>query len=215
MKILFICHDLPSPSNATSHRVLESLKYLSEKYKHDIVLVAFKRRGEYPDLSNYCQVETINILTIKDNIYNIVNTFSPRNIFSETPNLLNYSPKMHRKVAELLINHKFDVIAIDHWSMLYYTLELRVPQVLLEIMPASKIYQTYFHLERNLLIKMLLLLQYYTIKKFEKKWNRLNTAIAVSESQKESVLSYLPDINIDVIPHGIDTDYFRTLTPSG
>ena len=211
MKILIICAELPSPSNATSLRVLESLKYLSEKYKHDIVLLAFKQGGEYPDLSKYCQVETIDRLTMKDKIWTIVNMFSPKNIFSAIPNLHNYSPKMQRKVAELLAKHKFDVIAINHWSMLYYTLELGVPQVLLEIMPASKIYQAYIHLERNLRNKMLFLLQYYSVKKFEKKWNRLNIAIAVSESQKESVLAYMPDINIVVIPHGINTDYFRAV----
>ena len=211
MKILIICAELPSPSNATSLRVLESLKYLSEKYKHDIVLLAFKQGGESPDLSKYCQVETIDRLTMKDKIWTIVNMFSPKNIFSATPNLHNYSPKMQRKVAELLAKHKFDVIAINHWSMLYYTLELGVPQVLLEIMPASKIYQAYIHLERNLRNKMLFLLQYYSVKKFEKKWNRLNIAIAVSESQKESVLAYMPDINIVVIPHGINTDYFRAV----
>ena len=211
MKILIICAELPSPSNATSLRVLESLKYLSEKYKHDIVLLAFKQGGESPDLSKYCQVETIDRLTMKDKIGAIVNMFSPKNIFSAIPNLHNYSPKMQRKVAELLAKHKFDVIAINHWSMLYYTLELGVPQVLLEIMPASKIYQAYIHLERNLRNKMLFLLQYYSVKKFEKKWNRLNIAIAVSESQKESVLAYMPDINIVVIPHGINTDYFRAV----
>lgn len=211
LKILIICHSLPSPSNATSHRVLESLKYLSEKYKHDIVIVAFKGRGEYPDLSNYCRVETVDILTISDNIYNIVNTFLPKNIFSETPNIFNHSPKMHRKVAELLTKHKFDLIGIDHWSMLYYVLELGVPQVLLEIMPASKIYQTYFQLERNMITRMQLLLKYYATKNFERMWNRLDIAIAVSESQKKSVSSYLPGINIEVIPHGIDTDYYRAV----
>jgi glycosyltransferase involved in cell wall biosynthesis len=210
MKLLIICHDLPSPDNATSLRVLESLKYLSEKYNHDIMLLAFKRGEEYPDLSNYCQVETVDI-TMKNKIWTIVNILSPKNIFSTTPNLLSYSPKMRRKVAELLIKHEFDVIAIDHFSMLYYTLELGIPQVLLEIMPASKIYKTHFHFERNLLIKMLHLLRYYMAKKFEKKWNRLNIAIAVSESQKESVLAYMPDINIVVIPHGIDTDYFKAV----
>ena len=215
MKILIICAELPSPSNATSLRVLESLKYLSEKYKHDIVLLAFKQGGEYPDLSKYCQVKTIDRLTMKDKIWAIVNMFSPKNIFSTAPNLLNYSPKMQRKVTKLLAKHKFDVIAIDHFSMLYYTLELGVelgvPQVLLELMPASKIYQTNIHLERNLLIKMRLMLQNYAFKKFEKKWNRVNIAIAVSESQKESVLAYMPDINIVVIPHGIDTDYFKAV----
>ena len=211
MKLLIICHGLPSPSNATSLRVLGSLKYLSEKYKHDIVLLAFKQGGEYPDLSKYCQVKTIDRLTMKDKIWTIVNKFSPKNIFSTAPNLLNYSPKMQRKVTKLLAKHEFDVIAIDHWSMLYYTLELGIPQVLLEIMPASKIYQTYIHLERNLLIKMLHLLRYYMVKKFEKKWNRLNIAIAISESQKESVLAYMPDINIVVIPYGINTDYFRVV----
>ena len=211
MKILIICHGLPSPSDATSLRVLESLKYLSEKYKHDIMLLAFKQSRESPDLSKYCQVETIDRLTMKDKIWATVNMFSPKNIFSATPNLFNYSPKMQKQVTKLLAKHKFDVIAIDHFSMLYYTLELGVPQVLLEIMPASKIYQTYIHLERILRNKMLFLLQYYALKKFEKKWNRLNIAIAVSESQKKSILAYMPDINIVVIPHGIDTNYFRTV----
>ena len=48
MKILMICHRLPFPGahHVFSFRILNGIKYLSNKYMHDITIVAFKYKDE-------------------------------------------------------------------------------------------------------------------------------------------------------------------------
>ena len=122
MKILFICHDLPSPFNPATLRVFHSLNLLSKKYKHEITIIAFKELTEEKKyifkLNDYCELITVSrhnprtISLSKKMAYITMNTLSPHNIFSKNPSFLNYSysSKMHRKIKETLRLNKFDVI---------------------------------------------------------------------------------------------------------
>lgn len=223
MKLLFVCYELPLPSDAGSYRVLYSLKYLSEKYGHDITLVAFRLPGkDYPDLSSYCRIETIDIASWpglkspKTLFYAFKNMFSSYyNMFSRHSSFLNYfySPKMDRKVKALLDNNRFDVLVVEHPMMLRYVLDKRVSTVLLETFALSEIVWMEYKLEKNWLRKVIRLLYYYQAKNYAEIYRVVNVAIAVSAHQRDMVESHCPDLNIVVIPHGIDTDYLRVVEP--
>ena len=119
MKILFICYEFPTPSGAGSLRTLYSIKYLAEKYGHDIYCLSFKLPGmENADLNNYCHFETIDIAhrpgfesprSVLSALKQIVH---PRNIFSRYPAFFfySYSAEMTKRLRELVENYKFDVI---------------------------------------------------------------------------------------------------------
>lgn len=148
MKIILLCYEHPSPSIAGSYRVLYSLKYLSEKYGHDITLVSFRLLGkEYPDLSCYYQLETVDIPcrpSLKSPqaiLYSLRNLFSPHSIFSRHQSFLNYSysPKMGRKVKELLDNNRFDILVVDHPFMLrYISSKKKFPYYYWKLLPSQR-----------------------------------------------------------------------------
>lgn len=223
IKILLPCYEHPSPSMASSYRVLYSLKYLSEKYGHDITLVSFRLPGEeYPDLSDYCRIETIDIpcrpglKSPKAILYALKSMFSPHNIFSQRPSFSNYSysPKLDRRIKALLDNNEVDIMVIDHASMLCYASSKRVPTVLLEAFAVSGIALMEYKLEKNWLRKIIRLLYYYQTKGYAKTYRDVvNVSIAVSTHQRDMVKSHYPDLDIVVIPFGIDTDYFRAVEP--
>ena len=223
MKILFVCYELPSPLEAGSLRVLHSVKYLSEKYGHDITLVAFRLpQKEYPDLSDYCRIETIDIpcrpglKSPKAILYALKSMFSPHNIFSLRPSFFfySYSPKLDRRIKALIDNNEVDIMVIDHSSMLCYASSKRVPTVLLEAFAVSEIALMEYKLERNWLRKTIRLLSYYQTKGYAKTYRDVvNVSIAVSTHQRDMVKSHCPDLDIVIIPFGIDTDYFRAVEP--
>lgn len=222
MRILFVGYEFPSPVEAGSLRMLYSLKYLSEKYGHDITLVAFKLPGkEYPDLSNYCRVETIDIArrpglkSPKAILYAFKNMFSPYNMFSGHTSLFNYSysSKMDRKVKALLDKNSVDVMVIDTPSMLCYASSKSVPTVLLETFAVLEMTLNEYKLEKNWLKKVIRLLYYYQTKNYARAYRNVDVCVAVSSHQRDIVRSHRPDLNIVVIPHGIDTDYLRAVEP--
>jgi glycosyltransferase involved in cell wall biosynthesis len=219
MKILLLCYEHPSPSIAGSLRALHSLKYLSDKYEHDITLLAFQLTGKgYPDLSRYCRVETIDIprwpsLKSPQAIASALKTVaSPRNVFSGHYSLLNYnySPGMDAKVKTLLDN-RFDALVVDHPSMLRYALGQKIPLVLMEAFALAEITWMEYKLERNWLRKIIRLLYHYQTRNYTKIYNDVDMAIAVSNHQRDMVKSHCPDLRIEVIPHGVDTDYFKAI----
>ncbi|MDP2730267.1 MAG: glycosyltransferase [Dehalococcoidales bacterium] len=220
MEIIILCYEYPSPSTAGSHRVLYSLEHLSQKYRHDITLVAFKLPGkDYPDLSRYCRVETIDIpdrpgLNSLNAMLNIFNSaFSLRHLLAGNTAFLNYSysREMERKIESLLADNNYDIIAVDHPAMLRYVSAGSIPVVLLEAFALAEITRMEYNFERNWPRKIARLLYYYQTRNYGDIYKKLDTAIAVSNHQRDTVRSHCPRLNIEVIPYGIDTDYFRVV----
>jgi glycosyltransferase involved in cell wall biosynthesis len=221
MKILFLCYEHPSPSIAGSHRVLHSLRYLSEKFKHDITLVAFKLPGkDYPDLSHYCRIETVEIrhrpglTSLKAILAALKSSISLFNIFSKYHFFINYaySPNMDETV-KVLQDNSYDIQVVDHPAMLRYSPIKKVSVVLLEAFTIAEITWMEYEFEKNWFKKAIRLLYYYRTRTYGKIYRAVDKAIAVSRHQKEVVKSHCPNLNIEVIPHGVDTEYFRTVEP--
>jgi glycosyltransferase involved in cell wall biosynthesis len=222
VKILLVCRELPSPSDATSLRVLYALKYLPEKYGHDITMVAFQLPGkEYLDLTNYCRIEAVNIpcwpglTSPKAILYGLRKLFSLPSISSWRFSFFNYSysPEMDKLIKTLLDSNKVDIMIVNHPSMLCYALNKRVPTVLLESFALSEIALTEYKMERNWLKKIIRLLYYYQTRNYAKVYEVVNLLIAVSTRQRDRIRSHCPNVDIAVIPGGADTDYLKTMEP--
>lgn len=224
MKILLLSRDLPSPYTGSALRIFNLLKYLSKKHEHNITLVALKERTKESkyvhDLRRYCDViETIEMpeggLSLKMVIYVIKNTLSLRNIFSKNHGFLNsrYSPKMQRKVMEMLKTSDFDLIFVDHLYMACYVLDMNLPKVV-DVKDAmiKTIYGSYAH-EKKFFKKIYWLMRYYITKRYEKKVykKKFDMWIMVTPYDRDILRAYLPNLNISVIPNGVDTDYFKPM----
>jgi len=222
MKILLLCYERPSPSVAGSLRALNSIKYLSRKYRHDITLISFKLPGEdYTNLSDYCHVESVDIpewpgMKSSKTIFSTLGRLlTPRGNLSGYSSFLryHYSPKMEEKVKALLDKGGADVFVVNHPYMLPYVLNKGVPTVLLEAFAISEIAWMEFQLERNWLKKIIRLLYYCQTRGYARMYRVAGVSVAVSAHQRDMVRSHCPDLNIAVIPHGIDTDYLKPVEP--
>jgi glycosyltransferase involved in cell wall biosynthesis len=220
MKILLLCYEFPSPQIAGSHRVLHCLKYLSGKYKHDITLVAFKLPGRnYPDLSRYCHIETVEtrqrpgLKSPATILAALKSTISAFNIFSKYAFFLNwsYSPEMDEKIKTLLADNRYDIIVVDHPAMLRYVPDKKSPVVLLEAFAIAGILRMEYTLEKNGLKKALRLLYYHRTINYAAIYQAVDTAIGVSSEQRNIVKSDCPDLNVEIILHGIDAEYFKSV----
>jgi polysaccharide biosynthesis protein PslH len=205
MKILFLCHEFPIASYSGTLRVLHSLEPLAGKYGHDITLLAFKLEGKpYPDLNRYCKTEVVEIKNwpgLKSPVAALTNFLGGR----ET----SYSSKMAAKFCSVMTGSRFDLLVIDHPVMLGYTEGLKIPKVLLEAFELAEIARMNLDDETNPLLKPARWIYYQRMKNYADKYAGVDKIIAVSKKQKEGVLAHRPDLDIDVVPSGVDTDYFQ------
>lgn len=218
MKILIICHKLPF--DTLSLRIANSIRYLSKKYMHNITIVSFKylkegqQEGSNPYdedyLKEYCEeIETVEISTsLFKRIGGYIISCIIRIVSGDLRNILDYSfsREMQIKINELLKRAEFDVIFADTPSMLFYVSDVKLPKVL-EIWTISQIhYEAYKKIEKKLYKKILRLWLYFDAKNREKYYKKFDICITPTEHEREVLKSYLPDLEISVIPFGINTD---------
>ncbi|MBA7626720.1 hypothetical protein ES703_34175 [subsurface metagenome] len=70
-----------------------------------------------------------------------------------------------------------------------------------------------YKLERSWLRKTARLLYYYQTRNYAEIYRAVNVSIAVSAHQKDRVKSYCPNLDIEIVPFGVDTEYFRSAEP--
>lgn len=224
MKVLMLCHDYPNPYKGDSLRPFNLIKYLSEKHGHVITLLSFKQKTSksiyHYNLEEYCRViQPIDIMGVnappfKRILYVMKNMISPQNIFSGNFNFLNfyYSPKMQRKINGLLRTEDFDAIYTDG-SMASYVDNINLPKIVEPLDASSKTFHEIFLQEqKNPFKKLFWLLQYLKTKKREKvRYKKFDYCIVVTQHDKDILDSYSRDLNITVIPNGVDLSYFKPM----
>lgn len=217
MKILIICRKLPSPITtlAVSFRVFNLIKTLSKKYRHNFTIVAFKYKEDPEEyLKEYCdRIITINLPTPRKKrlIYYIINYIIGvflQDISLKKRNILDYSFswKMQRKIKELLKTEEFDIVFVDDPFMLSYALNINLPKILTEVGNTPQIHHEAYKIEKNILKKIYRLLLYFIAKNYERNYEEFDMCIVVTKQQKDILESHLPNLNISVIPFGVNTD---------
>ena len=211
MNVLMICHRLPFPltTEALSYRVLNSVKYLSKKYMYDITIVAFKYKDDPMEyLKEYCdEIITMDLPTRKERLIDYIMGILLRDISLRKGNILNYSFswKLQRRITELLKTKKIDIIFVDNPSMLYYVSNVSLPKIL-EIWTIPQIHYEAYKFEKKLIKKIQRLLLSLAAKSYEKSYEKFNVCITPTEQERDTLNSYLPNLNISVISFGINTD---------
>lgn len=120
---------------------------------------------------------------------------------------------MERKVKALLDNNRFDILVVDHPIMLRYISSKKGPIVLLETFAISEIAGMEYKLERSRLRKIARLLYYYQTRNYAEIYRVVDVSIAVTSHQRDRVKQYYPNLDIEIVPFGVDTEYFRPAAP--
>jgi glycosyltransferase involved in cell wall biosynthesis len=214
MKILIICHELPFPgtTSALTYRVLNAVKHLSQKYMHNITIVGFKYKEDPEEyLKKYCnEIVTITLPTSvkKRIVYYFLNYiigiflgyFPRKNIFE-----FRYSWKLQKIIKKLLETKDFDIVFVDGPTMLSYVSDISIPKVV-EVWDISRVHAAGYKLDRSIPQKIYRLLLYLIAKNYEKMYEKFDICITPTEQERDTLKSRLPNLNISVIPFGINTD---------
>ena len=212
MKILMLTPYLPYPDSSGGQiRTLNLLKHL---YKdHEITLVSLiknKSENKYKKhLLKYCH----KILTFQRS----PRPFTLKNIiragFTSQPFLIvrNSAPGVKVAVKKELETGNYDLIHAETFYVMPSIPETTTPVVLVDQTIEYLVYQHYINNTAPLFIRPLFNIDLAKLKYWEKYyWQKADQVIAVSKQDKQEMKKLLPNLDVEIVPNGVNLNLFKT-----
>lgn len=209
MKILMLTPYLPYPLHSGGQtRSYNLIKNLAAK--NEITLFSFIRKNEeikfLPELQKFCK--TVRVFRRRP-------AWSPINIllsgFTFYPFIvcIYLSRNLRRTISEFIESEKFDLIHAETFYVMPNIPATSIPTILIEQTIEYAVYKHFVDQFKTILLKPLLLLDVLKIKYWESYyWKKATGVVAVSDSDKQVMQAVVPNLNIGVVPNGIDSVWF-------
>lgn len=211
MNILFLAPRLPLPADTGGKiRTLNILKQIAKFAK--VHLVSFSFEAEDKQYARELENKGIRVSLVP-----LEEPQALRKVFdvllNPTPYSIGkyYSGEMARILAALQAEYKFDAVHVDHLHMAHYWNFNGIPMVLDEHNVEYKILERCAQVERSPVKRMIFAGQSQRMKKFEgEKAARFARCLTVSDDDKKFLEEITgKGVRVEVIPNGVDTDFFK------
>ncbi len=209
MKILFLTSRFPYPPfRGDKLRVFNLIREMSKK--HEIVLATFAEPEDgryYADLLKYVKrIERVSFN--KKSAY----LNAGLGLFSKNPLQVRYyaSKEMRQTVAKLMEEERPDVIHAHLIRMASYAEPYpEIPKVL-DLCDSMTLNYERFLLYRRDLMSLVYRLEKVRTKSYEGLIPlEFDVSLVISPHDRDFILSLCPDAELEVVPNGVDFDYFK------
>lgn len=219
MKILIITNYIPYPLiSGAPLRTYSVLRRFARD--HDVYLVAFSATDNDHDDVAHLRVFCREVVSIKQKSLKEGMPFGKAVaalLKGQPPELsMAFSQEMAREIEKLTDRVDFDVVQIEHGSMgLYLQVlpeELRKRTVwLLHDIDFDK-FKRIARIERRVFTKIRAWIHATMMRRWQPDFAaRFGLCVAMSEADKQLLLSVKSDLRVEVAPNGVDTSYYRPL----
>ena len=213
MKILFLSPESPFPPDHGHHlRTFNILKTLSNQ--NEIFFLGFakhKRELEYvKELKKFCvSVDLLLVPEVKWKIF-LSLLF---NFFSPLPYTVQkfVHKKASKRIKQIVRENKIDIVHFDLLHMGTYYKDVRNLQKILENHNVESLRMLrWAQIEKNVLTKLYLYLQYLKLYRFEKTTcPKFDKCTVVSDFDQNVLMKMSPSASFVKIPNGVDVEYFK------
>ncbi|MBL7073968.1 glycosyltransferase [candidate division KSB1 bacterium] len=215
MKILFLPKEFPHARVVGGPIIIYNrMKYLSQN--HEVHLLSFigeEQREFLPTVERYCQrIELLPFPKRRGAMRNIVDF-----LFFKTPNymLTTYSKAYRDKVAEMAREENYDCIISEYTVMGQYLYRNKgIPVETVKVMSVHECYTTarykVWKAEGFSREGIEAYLYYVKLKDYEfRMYESADLILTLTQEGKEELLGFNPDLNVEVVPHGVDVEHFH------
>ena len=202
---------LPFPDSSGGQiRSYNLIKDLSKK--HDITLFSLikddSERRFIGELEKYCK--KVNVFKRSKSPWTLRNIFLTG--FGPYPFLVirNLSPKERFAVKEELKMHKYDLIHAETFYVMPHIPKTSIPILLVEQTIEYLVYKHYVVGLKNPFLRWLLSIDVAKLRFWETSfWKKADGVVAVSDSDKKEMLKLAPNLEVGLVPNGVNLDFFR------
>jgi glycosyltransferase involved in cell wall biosynthesis len=213
MKVLMLLPFLPiDQMSGGQTRWYHLIKFLSKKHKITVVsLIRGDKEKELsylPQIEKYC--EKIMVFDRPKSPWTIRNLFLTLITFNPLVVMRNFSLDERRAITKELQENDYDLIHAETFYVMPHIPKTKVPIVLVDPTIEFSVYQHYVDNEVPFIFKFIYLFDVIKLKWWEKYyWRKANKVFAVSEEDRQIMKNELKDVNVGIIPNGVDVRYFE------
>lgn len=202
---------LPFPDSSGGQiRSYNLIKYLSKK--HEITLFSLIKddteKRFVSELQKYCK--KVSVFKRSKSPWTIRNIFLTG--FGPYPFLVirNLSPKERVSVIKEIDENNYDLIHAETFYVMPHIPKTKIPILLVEQTIEYLVYKHYVEGIKNPFLRGLLSIDVAKLKFWETSfWKKADGVVAVSESDKKEMLKLAPDLEVGLVPNGVNLDFFK------
>lgn len=212
MKVLMLTPYLPYPlltgGQTRSYNLIKRLSNLGHRITLFCLVKNEKEKEYVSELEKYCR--EVRIFKRPERPWTLTNIL--RTTFSVYPFLVirNWAFGEKRSIEEILKKEKFDLIHAETFYVMPHIPKTKIPILLVEQTIEYLVYKHFVDEFRLFLFKPFLYIDVAKLKFWEKKfWMKASKVAAMSEEDKKTMKYQLPDLDVDIVPNGVDIEYFN------
>ena len=211
MKILMLTPYLPYPlltgGQTRSYNLIKRLSSLGHKIALFCLVKNNSERKYVGELEKFC--ESVQVFNRAEKPWTLKNIM--RTGFSFYPFLVvrNWAGGERTAIEKKLKEETFDLIHAETFYVMPHIPKTDIPILLVEQTIEYLVYRHFADQFKIPLIKQLLYLDVAKMKFWELKyWKKAKKVVAMSQDDKKSMLNQLPDLDVDIVPNGVDIKFF-------
>jgi len=202
---------LPFPDSSGGQiRSYNLIKFLSKK--HEITLFSLikddSEKKFVSELSKYCnKVKVFKRSKSPWTFRNILLTGVGPYPFLVIRNL---SPQEKKAVKDEIEENNYDLIHAETFYVMPHIPKTKIPILLVEQTIEYLVYKHYVNGLKNPFLRSLLSIDVAKLKFWEKAfWKKADRVVAVSDADKREMLKLAPDLDVGLVPNGVNLDFFK------
>ncbi|HET7098908.1 MAG TPA: glycosyltransferase family 4 protein [Patescibacteria group bacterium] len=212
MKILMLVPFLPiDQMSGGQTRWYHMIKNLSKT--NEITLMSLIKddweKKYIPEINKYCK--RVYVFKRPKSPWTIRNLFLTLVSFNPLVVIRNFSMEERSAIKKELATNEYDLIHAETFYVMPHIPKTKIPIILVEPTIEYSVYQHYVNHEVPTIFKFIYQFDILKLKFWEKfYWKRASRLFAVSDEDKDVMQKELPNLEIGVIPNGVDLEYFNS-----
>lgn len=211
MKILMLTPYLPYPlltgGQTRSYNLIKRLSAIGHEITLFCLVKQSSERSYVSELEKYCKkVRVFNRSEKPWTVKNILKTG-----FSFYPFLVirNWAKGEKKAIEEEIKEDKFDLIHAETFYVMPHIPKTDIPILLVEQTIEYLVYRHFAKESRFTFLKPLFYFDVAKMKYWELKyWKQAAKVVAMSDEDRKIMISELPQLDVDIVPNGVDSKYF-------
>ncbi|MCL5103634.1 MAG: glycosyltransferase [Armatimonadetes bacterium] len=210
MRILFIAPYVPSRIRV---RPFQFIKGLAERHKVHVIALGGADKADAGGVEEIARVvEDLHIVphpSLRGYCQSLLALPTP----SPMCTAFCWSRAMKQAVADAIRGARFDVIHVEHLRAAHFPpVNTSLPMVFDSVDCLTGLFRQMAKSRKSPLARMLMAEEAWKLRRYEPRaLSRFDRNIVTSESEREELLSLDGTLPIQVVPNGVDTDYFQPM----
>ena len=211
MKILMLTPYLPYPlltgGQTRSYNLIKRLSSLGHKITLFCLVKSDDERKYVGELEKFC--ESVQVFNRPEKPWTAKNILKTGLSLYPFLVIRNWAKGERAVIEKKLIREKFDLIHAETFYVMPHIPKTSVPILLVEQTIEYLVYRHFAEESKYLFLKPLFYFDVSKMKFWELKyWKQAAKVVAMSEEDKKIMTSQVPNLDVDIVPNGVDGDFF-------